>query len=65
MTEELGITAWLPENLSISTFEKNNHPSKVLYQEMLNQKNEDFHWCLQKLQCHKCSAFCMRKHHIL
>ena len=63
MTEELGLTATFPKDLLTSDFEKKPHPSKVLYKNILNQKDEDFHCCLQKLQYHKCSAFCMRKRH--
>jgi len=65
MTEELGITAWLPEHLSRSTFEKQPHPSKILYNDISNTKDEDFFCCLQKLQYHKCSAFCMQKRQFL
>ena len=65
MTGELGITAWLPENLSKSNLEKKSHPSKALYKDISDKKDDDFFSCLQKLQCHKCSAFCMRKRRIL
>ena len=65
MTEELGVTASLPENSSSLNFERKLHPSKVLYKDILNEKDEDFLFCLQKLQYHKCSAFCMRKRRYL
>jgi hypothetical protein len=65
MTEELGMTASFPENLSSSDFEKKPHPSKFFYNKMLNKTDEDFLCCLQKLQYHKCSAFCMQKRRIL
>lgn len=65
MTVELGITAWLPENLSKSNLEKKSHPSKALYNDISDKKDDAFFSCLQKLQCHKCSAFCMRKWCIL
>ena len=65
ITEELGITAWFPENLLNSNFDTIPHPSKMLYKEILNKKDEDFFNCLQKLQYHKCSAFCMQKRHYL
>ena len=64
MTEDLGITAWFPEN-SFSFLDKKLHPSKFLFRDVLEKKDEDFLSCLQKLQFHKCSAFCMRKRHIL
>ena len=65
MTKELGMTASFPENLSSSDFEKKPHPSKFFYYEMLNKKDEDFLCCLQKLQYHKCSGFCMQKRCVL
>ena len=65
MTEDLGITANLPETALSCNHEKKSHPSKFLYQDVINNKEEDFVCCLQKLQYHKCSAFCMRKRHVL
>jgi hypothetical protein len=65
MTEELGVIASFPENSSAVDFERKPHPSKVLYKDILNEKDEDFLFCLQKLQYHKCSAFCMLKQHYL
>lgn len=61
MTEELGITAIYLENSLSSNVDKNIHPSTLTYLEIKNNKEEDFLSCLQKLQYHKCSAFCMRK----
>ena len=34
MTEELGITAWFPENVSY-TLDKKYHPSKFLFKDVL------------------------------
>ena len=64
MTEELGMTAWVPENFSNISVNKNNHPSKFFYQDNIQQPDDDFLCCLQTLQNHKCSAFCMRKQHV-
>ena len=61
MTKELGITAWFPESFEKINFDNKPHPSKCFYQDILPKQNEDFACCLQKLQLHKCSAFCMRK----
>ena len=60
-TEELGMTASFPETFSSPTSEREPHPSKFLDKDISNTSNKDFHCCLQKLQMHKCSAFCMRK----
>ena len=65
MTEEMGITASFPENSLDIDFEKKYHPSKLFYQDIINKKEEDFVCCLQKLQYHKCSAFCMQKRQFL
>jgi hypothetical protein len=65
MSEELGITASFPETtLDINGLSK-SHPSKSLYKDVSSKKDEDFVCCLQKLQYHKCSGFCMRKRRIL
>ena len=61
MTEELGITASFPETLLNSIPNKDLHPSKYFYKDIPSTKEKDFFWCLQKLQYHKCSAFCMQK----
>ena len=63
MTEELGMTASFPENAALSDNEP--HPSKILYDDISSTSDKDFVCCLQKLQYHKCSAFCMRKRHVL
>jgi hypothetical protein len=63
MTEELGMKASFPENSPIS--DKDTHPSKLSYKEVSKTSDKDFLCCLQKLQYHKCSAFCMRKQHVL
>ena len=63
MTEELGMTASFPETSPIS--DKEPHPSKFAYNEIPNTSDKDFLCCLQKLQYHKCSAFCMRKRLVL
>ena len=60
MTEELGLTASVPAEFLNSNSQNKSHPSKFLYKE-INQKKDDFFCCLQKLQYHKCSAFCMQK----
>ena len=65
MTEELGITASFPEIFLSSDFQNKSHPSKLSYNKILDKKNEDFLHCLQKLQYHKCSAFCMQKRKFL
>ena len=65
MTKELGITASFPENLWTPNSDKDLHPSKYLYKDIPKTKDQDFFLCLQKLQYHKCSAFCMRKQHVL
>ena len=62
MEKEFGMTAWFPESFSKINFENKSHPSKSFFQDILPKQNEDFACCLQKLQLHKCSAFCMRKH---
>ena len=64
MTEELGITASFPATLWTSNSDKNIHPSKYLYKDIPNTKEQDFFWCLQKLQYNKYSAFCMQKRHV-
>ncbi len=64
MKEELGMTAWVPENFSNISVNKNNHPSKFFYQDNIQQPDDDFLCCLQTLQNHKCSAFCMRKQRV-
>lgn len=61
MAEDLGMTAWFPEAFMNTDFDNKPHPSKCFYQDILSNKIEDFACCLQKLQKHKCSAFCMRK----
>ena len=63
MTEELGMTACFPETCHIS--ENDPHPSKSRYTEISKSSYRDFLGCLQKLQYHKCSAFCMRKRCVL
>jgi hypothetical protein len=65
MEKELGITAWFPESFTKINFDNKSHPSKCYFQDILPKVNEDFACCLQKLQLHKCSAFCMRKRHFL
>ena len=65
MTEELGMTASFPEDLPGPIPDKEPHPSKFLYKDITNTEDKDFLCCLQKLQYHKCSAFCMRKRHVL
>lgn len=65
MTEELGMTASLPETFLSTKLKSDFHPSKVMYQDIINKEDEDFVACLQKLQYHKCSAFCMRKRRFL
>jgi hypothetical protein len=65
MTEELGMTASSPENLLSSISKNEPHPSKFLYEDITNSSDKDFFGCLQKLQYHKCSAFCMRKRRVL
>ena len=65
MTEELGMTASFPENSMSPISEKEPHPSKFLYKDITNISDKDFLCCLQKLQMHKCSAFCMRKRRVL
>ena len=62
---ELGVTASFPESSCGMNTERKTHPSKVLYKDILNEKDEDFLFCLEKLQYHKCSAFCMRKRRYL
>ena len=64
MTKELGLIASFPKSCLDNTYDKNYHPSKLLYQDITENKNEDFVSCLQKLQNHKCSVFCMRKQHV-
>ena len=67
MTKDLGITAWLPtlvDDINFNT-KKYDHPFTFLYKDALQTKESDFLCCLQKLQYHRCSAFCMRKHKIL
>jgi len=64
MTEELGMTASFPETLLDPIPEKETHPSKFSYKDISNTSDKDFLCCLQKLQYHKCSAFCMRKRHV-
>jgi len=61
MTEELGMTASFPETFLSPISENKSHPSKLLYNDIKNTSDQDFLFCLQKLQFHKCSAFCMRK----
>ena len=65
MTEELGITARFPKTTSNFNSQSKSHPSKSFYKDISNKKDEDFVVCLEKLQYHKCSAFCMRKRRIL
>ena len=65
MTEELGMTASFPETSLDSISVKEHHPSKYPYKDIPNTSNKDFLCCLQKLQYHKCSAFCMRKRQVL
>ena len=65
MTKELGPTASFSKSYLDNTYDKNYHPSKILYQDIVENKNEDFVCCLQKLQNHKCSAFCMQKWYVL
>ena len=65
MTKELGLTASFPKSCLDNTYDKNNHPSKNLYQDIIENKNEDFVSCLQKLQNYKCSAFYIQKCHVL
>lgn len=65
MTEEMGMTASLPENINISNRDKRAHPSIFSYKDVLDRKDDDFVDCLQKLQTHKCSGFCMRKRRVL
>ena len=65
MTEELGMTASFPETFLSPISENKLHPSKLLYNDIKNTSDQDFLFCLQKLQFHKCSAFCMRKRRIL
>jgi hypothetical protein len=61
VTKEFGITAWFPENFNNINFDSKPRPSKSFFKDMLPKQNEDFACCLQKLQFHKCSAFCMQK----
>jgi hypothetical protein len=65
MTEELGLTAQFPESSVAAGMENKIHPAKLLYQDIKQNQEEDFLSCQLKLQCHKCSAFCMRRRHIL
>ena len=62
MKEEFGMTAWFPESFTKINFDNKSHPSKSFFQDIFPKQDEDFACCLQKLQLHKCSAFCMRKH---
>ena len=61
MTKNLGMTAWFPESYMKTNFDNKPHPSKCLFQDILLRQDEDFACCLQKLQMHKCSAYCMQK----
>ena len=65
ISQELGITAILPKISSMNNKHTQMHPSKILYSNTLHKKEKDFVDCLQKLQYHKCSKFCMQKRHIL
>ena len=65
MTKELKLTIRFSINCLDNTYDKNYHPSKYLYQDIIENKTKDFVSCLQKLQNHKCNAFCMRKWHVL
>ena len=65
MTEELGITAWMPEHCLSYNMKNKPHPSKFFYKDVQDKKDDDFFNCLEKLQYHKCSAFCMQKCHFL
>lgn len=65
MTTKLGMTASFPENECIPISDKEPHPSKFLYKDIPNTSNNDFLCCLQRLQYHKCSAFCMRPRRVL
>ena len=65
MTEDLGMTAWIPDFALIDKIDTKSHPSKFSYQDNIDQKENDLFCCLQTLQYHKCSAFCMRKCSIL
>jgi len=65
MTEELGMTASFPEALQNPIVEGEPHPSKFAYKDISETSDKDFLCCLQKLQYHKCSAFCLRKWHVL
>ena len=59
------MTANIPEELLSSNHRNEIHPSKYLYKNVTNKEDKDFADCLQKLQYHKCSAFCMQKRHFL
>jgi hypothetical protein len=63
MTEELGMTASFPENEPIC--QNMPHPLKSTYNNITDTSDRDFVCCLQKLQYYECSAFCMRKRHVL
>ena len=65
MTEELGMTASFCEASLDSISVKEHHPSKSPYKDIPNTSDKDFLCCLQKLKYHICSAFCMRKRHVL
>ena len=65
MTEELGMTASFPETSSDPISKTELHPSKLPYKKLTNTSDKDFLCCLQKLQYHKCSAFCMRNWRVL
>lgn len=65
------INGWLSMTTSLFDFSmdidfiKKEHCSKLFYNEINNNKEEDFACCLQKLQYHKPGAFCMQKWHVL
>ena len=65
MTKELGMTASFSETSMGPISEKKYHPSKESYKNISVTSDTDFLSCLQKLQYHTCSAFCMRKRCIL
>ena len=65
MTKELGMTAWFPDAFINTNFDNKLHPSKCFFKDILPKQDEDFACCLQKLQLHKCSAYCMRKRYFL
>ena len=65
MTEELGMTASFSETLLGPISKTELHPSKLQYKDITNTSKKDFLCCLQKLQYHKCSVFCIRKCYVL